>query len=173
MPQPRGFTPSRRLQQSNKPARVAFDDDASASDGEEGEEIIDNVSDDDGAKPTPLVQRLRSRVRTGLVTEPSSELETDAEGDDEESLASPGPSSRLRSHDRGIDSDVAMGDAGRRSRSRPVRGAKRKALKALKGGESDGAEDMDVEEDVEEEGVLYTEPRIKSATLIICSWRTS
>lgn len=122
----------------------------------------DDESEDGQADPTPLVQRLRSRARNSFVKEPSSELEADAEEESEadgQSEASPLPARRLRSTDKLIDSNGSLPQRkSSRSNSRlnRERGAKRKALEALKGGESD-TDDMEVDVgglaiDDEEEG---------------------
>ncbi|OCF54446.1 TKL protein kinase [Kwoniella mangroviensis CBS 10435] len=122
----------------------------------------DEETEDD--EPTPLVNRLRSRGgRASYIKETSSEVEADdeenenehdadnstvqgedTEGSEEEN--SPAPSRNLRSRDKLIDSDVSMVSS-KKGRSLPSRGAKKKAIEALKGGESDT--EMEVDEDVE------------------------
>jgi hypothetical protein len=115
-------------------------------------EIVSSGEDsDEQGDPTPIVQRLRSRNRNSFVKAPSGELEADGEEESEAdgSEASPVPTRRLRSQDTTvIDPDEIMDGAGpsrRGSKTLPARGAKRKAMQALKGGESD-EDDMDIDD---------------------------
>ena len=150
-------TPARRLRTSAKSNRIATS--SRRSNEYEIIEIEDSTddSDQDDANPTPLVHRLRSRTRSSLIPEQLSEVDADGEEEDEDgdghSAASPVASRRLRSHDRLIDSNVSMRSSRRNFRALPGRGAKAKAIEALKGGDSDTesihVDDMAVEESVD------------------------
>lgn len=113
-------------------------------------DLTDSDDEDDQSDPTPIVQRLRSRTRSSVIREPSSELEADGEEESEIdglSEASPRLSRQSRSQTK-IDSmeDEPMELPSRRSsRSLPARGAKQKAIEALKGGESE-EEAMDLDD---------------------------
>ncbi|KAK4684469.1 hypothetical protein P7C73_g5703, partial [Tremellales sp. Uapishka_1] len=125
----------------------------------------------DSAEETPLVQRLRSRD----ARDASSEMEADAEEDTEEEAedgsgdgkvdkegeedeaaeedrGSPVPR-RTRSKDQVPNSDISMLSR-RSSRILPSRGAKQKAIDALKGGESETENEsgMDMDGELQEDG---------------------
>lgn len=114
--------------------------------------MTDSDSEDEQPDPTPLVQRLRSRTRSSHIEETTSEVDADAESEADPSEASPRPSRSLRSRDKteSTDSIVIDQPSRRSSRSLPARGAKRKAIEALKGGESE-PEAMDLDEGVLED----------------------
>ncbi|WWD06627.1 hypothetical protein V865_004720 [Kwoniella europaea PYCC6329] len=153
-----GYTPrqTRKSKSKSTPARKLVDGDRSKITQDADEETEDD-------EPTPLVNRLRSRGRASYIKEMSSEVEADDEENENEHDAdnatvqgedteesdeenSPAPSRNLRSRDKLIDSDVSMVSS-KKGRSLPSRGAKKKAIEALKGGESDT--EMEVDEDVE------------------------
>jgi hypothetical protein len=92
--------------------------------------------------PTPLVNRLRSRTKSGLYAPPSEEgdggdeAESGSEEEEGRSEASPVTGRKRRSGDEGLNGDVSMKDA--KGRELPKRKAKKKALKAIRGENSDG-----------------------------------
>ena len=116
------------------------------SDEESNVVIREDDSDADEVEATPRAPRARSRTRSTAIEQPRDHLDEEAEGDDEESLASPGPSSRLRSRDGRTESIASTNSDRYAPRLLPDRGAKRKALRALKGGDNDEEADMDVDE---------------------------
>ncbi|WWC73207.1 uncharacterized protein I206_107173 [Kwoniella pini CBS 10737] len=163
---PRGFTPARQSLKTktitNTKKRLV---NGHAQEQANTTEEVEEESEDD--EPTPLVNRLRPRGRSSYIKEMSSEIEADdEENEDEDTMTmqetdeqeenSPGPSRRLRSRDKLIDSDITMISTSKNNRkSLPARGAKRKAIEALKGGESDTEIEMDM--DVDGDTVLSPE----------------
>lgn len=125
----------------------------------------------DEANPTPLVHRLRSRTsRNSLVKQASSDIDADGEEEselDDQGQSSPQPRRReSRANPKSNTSDMSMRQASSQQsqpggKTLPDRGAKRKAIQALKGGESDTEDDdakmLDGDEEMvsaeEDEGV--------------------
>jgi hypothetical protein len=126
--------------------------------------ISSSEDESDGeVHPTPLIHRLRSRAsRSSLVKEASSEVDADGEEESEvENTASPRSKWReSRSKPVSIRSDSSMRQSlsQQSAKSLPDRGAKRKAIQALKGGESDTEDDdAKMEEEGDEEMVSAEE----------------
>ncbi|WVR09155.1 hypothetical protein IAU60_006217 [Kwoniella sp. DSM 27419] len=138
-----------------------------------------NVDDDredesEDGEETPLVQRLRPRGTGGsFVGEASSEVDADDEDNETEADAdvatsvdddevnddeddgdgSPAPLRQLRSRDTVLDSDVSINSSNKSAvRSLPTRGAKKKALRALKADASDSEVDVEMADDATEVG---------------------
>ncbi|WVW79217.1 hypothetical protein I302_101183 [Kwoniella bestiolae CBS 10118] len=154
----RGFTPrqTQRSKSKSTPARRLVNGN--------GTKVVDDADEEtEDDEPTPLVNRLRPRGgRASYVKEMSSEVEADDEENEDEHDAetvtvqeeeteeededdSPAPPRNLRSRDKLIDSDISMVNS-KKGRALPSRGAKKKAIEALRGGESDT--EMEVDEDV-------------------------
>ncbi|OCF31382.1 TKL protein kinase [Kwoniella heveanensis BCC8398] len=159
--QPRKLTPARRSQHAK--SRSGPGARRSLVNGHTPMERNEAESEDD--EVTPLAHRLRSRSQVdNLGHEASSEVDADDEenedeteigtvtiedGDEDDDVDSPLPTRRLRSTDKMINSDISMSQLSSKSvnRSLPARGAKKKAIQALKGGESDTEMEMEVDND--------------------------
>ena len=126
--------------------------------------VTSSEDESDGdADPTPLVHRLRSRASRGsLAREPTSDRDADGEEESEadgQNRASPRP--RRRESRTKPKSDVSetsprqssLQQSEKGGKALPDRGAKRKAIEALKGGESDTEDDDAKMEDGDEEMV--------------------
>ncbi|ORY26231.1 hypothetical protein BCR39DRAFT_541526 [Naematelia encephala] len=141
-------TPRRRRQSaSERQASLARKTRKAKLDHNGGDEEDDEAHSDE-VDPTPLVRRLRSRgnLSSSFVKDTESELEADGEEEDEEdeedevdeSQASPQSRSNRRV------------PSGKPLINRPERGAKKKAIEALKNGESDDDDIEDNEMDIDE-----------------------
>ncbi|WVF65673.1 hypothetical protein IAT40_000404 [Kwoniella sp. CBS 6097] len=169
--QPRKSTPARRSQQAKGRSGSASTRRSLANGHTQTEETEIETEDDE---VTPLAHRLRPRgQRDSFAKETSSEVDADDEEnegetdtgtvtvedeDGDEDVDSPLPTRRLRSTDRLINSDISMSPSSSKTnnnRSLPARGAKKKAMQALKGGESETEMEMDVDmngtEDIEDD----------------------
>jgi hypothetical protein len=116
---------------------------------------IDSTDEESDKSPatTPLAERLRPRGRNSFIKEPSSELEADGEDEPEIDPSGASPIRTRRSSRSGssLKSELSARSQSRRnSRLLPDRGAKTKAIEALKGGESED-EPMDVDPDAVED----------------------
>lgn len=162
-------------------AQLAKKVNGKSENGDESELTELSDSDDDANESTPIVKRLRPRGvggRKSFMKEPSTDI-TDFEDDAEEADAEateveeepPHPKGRkLRSisisqaslSKHGSDIDMAPVSGQRSPKSLPTRGAKKKAIQRMQGGES-GTEDEDMEMDEDkdigvEEGMPMPQP---------------
>ncbi|OWZ40976.1 TKL protein kinase [Cryptococcus neoformans c45] len=162
-------------------AQLAKKVNGKSENGDESELTELSDSDDDANESTPIVKRLRPRGvggRKSFMKEPSTDI-TDFEDDAEEADAEateveeepPQPKGRkLRSKSisqaslskHGSDIDMAPVSGQRSPKSLPTRGAKKKAIQRMQGGES-GTEDEDMEMDEDrdigmEEGTPMPQP---------------
>ncbi|OXH30986.1 TKL-group protein kinase [Cryptococcus neoformans] len=162
-------------------AQLAKKVNGKSENGDESELTELSDSDDDANESTPIVKRLRPRGvggRKSFMKEPSTDI-TDFEDDAEEADAEateveeepPQPKGRkLRSKSisqaslskHGSDIDMAPASGQISPKSLPTRGAKKKAIQRMQGGES-GTEDEDMEMDEDrdigmEEGTPMPQP---------------